>query len=73
MLDNAERPTFTSPWLNTDEAAGYLGNSPKTLAIWRCQGQGPRYHILNRRLVRYHVDDLDAFVFGNDGHAPVAL
>jgi len=67
MHANAERPTFTSPWLNTDEAASYLGNSPKSLAIWRCQGQGPRYHILNKRLVRYHVDDLDAFVIGDGG------
>ena len=64
MQNTAELPPITSPWLNTEEAATYLGNSPKSLAIWRCQGQGPRYHILNKRLVRYHVNDLDAFVRG---------
>jgi hypothetical protein len=57
-------PAFTSPWLDTAAAATYLGNSPKTLAIWRCRGEGPRYRVVNRRLVRYHVDDLDAFVRG---------
>lgn len=56
--------TFTSPWLDTESAAAYLGNSPKTLAVWRCRGEGPRYRVVNRRLVRYHVDDLDAFVRG---------
>jgi len=53
-----------SPWLNTDEAAKYLGNSPKSLAIWRSQGKGPKYHILSQRLVRYHIGDLDAYVRG---------
>lgn len=59
---NLNKETFTSPWLNTEEAARYLGNSPKSLAIWRCQGQGPKYHILNKRLVRYHRDELDNFM-----------
>jgi hypothetical protein len=65
-LDAGERrsPAFTSPWLDTVAAAAYLGNSPKTLAIWRCRGEGPRYRVVNKRLVRYHVDDLDAFVRG---------
>lgn len=60
----AERPMFQSPWFDTNAAAEYLGASPKTLAIWRCRGEGPEYHIVNKRLVRYHVDGLDAFVRG---------
>jgi hypothetical protein len=64
--DERRSPAITSPWLDTTAAAAYLGNSPKTLAIWRCRGEGPRYHVVNRRLVRYHVDDLDAFVRGED-------
>lgn len=60
-------PTNVSPWLDTDAAARYLSASPKTLSVWRCQGKGPRYHVAGGRLVRYHVDDLDAFVRGEGG------
>jgi len=67
MQPTTASETIRSPWLDTDGAANYLGNSPKSLAVWRCKGQGPRYHTLNKRLVRYHVDDLDAFVRGEDG------
>lgn len=63
-MDNKHPP---SPWLNTDQAAAYLGASPKTLAIWRSKGKGPQYHIVNERLVRYHVRELDAHVFNRPG------
>jgi hypothetical protein len=53
---------FRSPWLNTIDAGAYLSASPKTLAVWRCQGKGPRYRTCGGRLVLYHRDDLDAFV-----------
>jgi len=61
----AAHPTLTSPWLDTAAAARYLSASPKTLAVWRCQGKGPRYRKVGR-LVRYAADDLDAFVRGED-------
>jgi hypothetical protein len=51
-----------TPWLGTDEAAAYLGSTPGTLKNWRATGQGPKYHIIQSRLVRYHVEDLDRFV-----------
>jgi hypothetical protein len=53
-----------SPWLDTDGAADYLGARPGTLKNWRHRGEGPKYHVVNRRLVRYHRDDLDAFARG---------
>lgn len=59
-----EARTFTSPWLDTGDAASYLSMSPKTLAVWRCQGKGPEYKLVGGRLVRYHRDDLDAFARG---------
>jgi hypothetical protein len=51
-----------SPWLDSEAAAGYLGSTAGTLRNWRATGKGPRYHIVQDRLVRYHTDDLDAFV-----------
>lgn len=53
-----------SPWLNTNEAAEYLKARPGTLKNWRHRGEGPRYHIVNRRLVRYHRDELDTYARG---------
>lgn len=55
----------STPWLNGEEAADYLGSTAGTLRNWRAAGKGPRYHIIQDRLVRYHADDLDAFVRSN--------
>lgn len=57
-----ELKTPVSPWLDTDQAAAYLGSTHGTLKNWRASGQGPTYHIVNERLVRYHTEDLDRFV-----------
>ncbi|MBJ7437612.1 MAG: helix-turn-helix domain-containing protein [Sphingopyxis sp.] len=53
-----------TPWLDSEGAAAYLGCSAGTLKTWRSRGEGPRYHVIQNKLVRYHVDDLDAFVRG---------
>ena len=54
----------SSPWLDTEQAATYLGSTPGTLKNWRATGQGPKYHLIQTRMVRYHVEDLDGFVRG---------
>lgn len=53
-----------SPWLETEEAAKYLGKQPGTLRGWRSKGEGPPFHVVNHKFVRYHVDDLDRYVRG---------
>lgn len=63
-MSSATECACTSPWLDTDEAADYLKAKPGTLKNWRHRGEGPRYHVINRRLVRYHREDLDAFACG---------
>ena len=55
---------IATPWLNTTQAAEYLGCSAGTLKTWRTRGSGPRYRIVSRKLVRYHRDDLDSYVVG---------
>jgi excisionase family DNA binding protein len=47
-----------SPFLNTDQAAHYVGLSRRTLEKMRTAGGGPRFR-KHGRYVRYHVDDLD--------------
>ncbi|WP_174801472.1 helix-turn-helix domain-containing protein [Martelella limonii] len=54
----------TSPWLDTAAAARYLGKAPGTLKGWRSKGEGPVFHVVSRQFIRYHIDDLDAFVRG---------
>ena len=53
----------SSPWLDTRQAAAYLGLRPSSLRTFRSLGKGPRYHRAGGA-VRYHVDDLDAYVRG---------
>ena len=52
-----------SDLLNREQAAAYLGVSPRTLAVWKSTG---RYDLpvvkLGRRIVRYRKSDLDAFI-----------
>ena len=48
-------------YLDTRQAAAYLGLSPKTLIKMRITGEGPRYAKVGRRVI-YDMADLDAWV-----------
>lgn len=48
--------------LTTSEAAALLNTSPRTLEDWRLRGGGPVYCKVGRRLVRYPLSDLRAFL-----------
>jgi hypothetical protein len=52
-----------SPFLNTAQAAFYVGLSQRTLEKMRVVGGGPQYR-KHGRYVRYHIDDLDAWSKG---------
>lgn len=58
-----ETHRFT-PWFDTEAAASYLRREPGTLKGWRSKGEGPRFYEVNHQFIRYHIDDLDAFVRG---------
>ena len=47
-------------YLDTREAAAWLGLSPKTLERYRVSGEGPDFHKLGAR-VRYLLEDLEAW------------
>lgn len=48
--------------VSTEQAAEYLGGlKPNTIEGWRVRGEGPRYLKIGR-LVRYKIDDLDAYI-----------
>jgi len=53
-----------SPFLNTAQAAFYVGVQQKTLKKMRGRGDGPKFR-KHGRLVRYHIDDLDAWSNAN--------
>ena len=46
--------------LDTENAARFLGLSPKTLAIMRSSGTGPRF--VKRGRVFYYLEDLTAWI-----------
>lgn len=48
-------------FLDTANAAYYLGYSKSTLEWWRGEGIGPEYYKTGRR-VRYKQSDLDAYI-----------
>jgi len=52
--------------LTTVEAAEYLKMSPGTLRMYRMDGKGPKFHKLPNGLIRYYVEDLEAYVRGGD-------
>ena len=53
----AKHQTF----LDSDQAAEYLGLKRTTLEAWRCRGGGPRFVKLGRA-VRYRQTDLDEWI-----------
>jgi excisionase family DNA binding protein len=59
-VDRAARARKGGPFLNTAQAAYYVGLSNRTLEKMRTVGGGPKYR-KHGRYVRYHIDDLDAW------------
>ncbi|MFZ5618835.1 MAG: helix-turn-helix transcriptional regulator [Pseudomonadota bacterium] len=48
--------------LDEDEAADFLGLSPRTLQGLRVKGGGPDYIKIGSRAVRYRLSDLEDFI-----------
>ena len=72
MEDENERATRAkkgSPFLNTAQAAFYIGLSQRTLEKMRISGRGPTFR-KHGRYVRYHIDDLDAWSKGSHRETP---
>jgi len=53
----ANQQTF----LDSDQAAQYIGLKRTTLEAWRCRGGGPKFAKLGRA-VRYRKADLDDWI-----------
>lgn len=51
-----------SELLNTEQAAVYLGVTPRTLEVWRCVKRHAIPYIKVGRLVKYRQTDLDAWL-----------
>jgi len=59
-LSPAQRASRPTPFLNTPQAAFYLGLSARTLEQMRVDGDGPQWR-RHGRFVRYHIDDLESW------------
>ena len=49
-------------YLNSEQAAEYLGISAATLKNWRKRGDGPPFIKVNARVIRYLRCDLDVWM-----------
>lgn len=59
-IARAERARKGTPFLSTEQAAFYLGLSPRKLQELRASGEGPDFR-RHCRYVRYHIEDLDSW------------
>ncbi|MDC7682148.1 helix-turn-helix domain-containing protein [Asticcacaulis sp. BYS171W] len=59
-IDRATAAKKGSPFLNTAQAAFYVGLSRRTLERMRKRDIGPRFR-KHGNFVRYHIDDLNAW------------
>jgi excisionase family DNA binding protein len=62
-LDQPHADTTSTPWLNVDQAAAYIGNAP-TSRIYDLVQQGKITPHRDGRRLLFHVDDLDAYLRG---------
>ena len=62
-IARAARAKKGSPFLNTEQAAFYLGLSARKLQQMRRTDTGPGFR-RHGRYVRYHIDDLDCWSMG---------
>jgi predicted DNA-binding transcriptional regulator AlpA len=60
MDDDTIRARQATPFVNTPQAAHYLGLSARFLERMRSSGDGPVFR-RHGRYVFYHLDDLDAW------------
>ena len=58
-----------SPFLNTAQAAHYIGLTRETLERMRWKSLGPKFR-RHGRFIRYHIEDLDEWSSTNGQKAP---
>lgn len=55
-------PIFKSNLMTPEQVADYLGVSVETLNVWRCTKRYNLPYVKAGRLVRYRLQDVEAFV-----------
>lgn len=70
-LDQIEANLREPPkaYLNTKEAAKFIGMSKQQLELWRIQCGGPSFHRVGR-VIRYHIPDLREFMESHKHNPP---
>jgi excisionase family DNA binding protein len=57
-ITRASRARKGTPFLSTEQAAFYLGLSPRKVQAMRASGEGPKFR-RHGRYVRYHIDEIE--------------
>jgi len=61
-MELVQKARATSKLLPPEEAAAMLGVTPGTLTVWRRTGRYPLPFVKVGRLVRYKIEDVQAFI-----------
>lgn len=62
--DQVHDLAFWHSHIDETAAAEFLGVSHRTLQVWRCSGEGPRYAVIGPRTIRYTRADLRTYAKG---------
>lgn len=60
QIERVKVTVFPDGRLDTENAARFIGLSPKTLAMMRTAGSGPKF--IKRGRIFYYLDDLEAWL-----------
>ncbi|HHJ39136.1 MAG: excisionase [Methylothermaceae bacteria B42] len=60
----------TKKLLSPEEAAAILNVAPGTLMVWRCTGRYNLPYVKVGRLVRYRMEDIEAFIESRTSEHP---
>jgi len=55
-------PIFKSNLMTPEQVSAYLGVSVETLNVWRCTKRYNLPYVKAGRLVRYRIEDVEAFI-----------
>ena len=62
LAENTPSPSLSDPLLDTKQVARVYGCTPQWLERMRLEGRGPKSMKIGRRLVRYRLSAVEAWV-----------
>ncbi|MBB35381.1 MAG: hypothetical protein CME88_02845 [Hirschia sp.] len=62
MTSTVKNRSQSDVWLNSRQVAERMGCHPQTIYVMRVEGRGPKWFRVGKNGVRYHIEDVDAYI-----------